>query len=126
MSKAKHTRGKWRVELGHTSLLVIAERDGEQITIADVLDDCYPAAGEQEANARLIAASPAMLDELRDTALWLDSRADILFGLIANLDGWKAGTAAAQKKQTVREEVARLRGRAALIRQVILTATEGA
>lgn len=123
-----HTPGDWRVELGHTSLLVVSKlEDGTEITVADVLDDCHPDTAQQEANARLIAASPAMIDELRETAAWLDERADVVLKLLADPAGWGRGQAVTDKRQAVRDEAARMRGRAALLRQtVILKATQGA
>lgn len=77
-------------------------------------------------NARLIAAAPLMLDELRDTAIWIDSRADVLVRLLADPAGWGRGQAATDKRQAIREEIARLQGRAFLIRQLIDKATQGA
>lgn len=61
----QHTPGPWATDNGH------AERDGIQIwdtveglIIADVVDDQHD---NSEANARLIAAAPAMLNALKDT-----------------------------------------------------------
>lgn len=70
--------------------------------------------------AALFAASPAMLAELRETADWLIERASFLRDL-AKLTGVRADRA-----QWIRDEAARFEGRAAVIRQTILKATQGA
>ena len=81
---------------------------------------------ERNANARLIAAAPEMLAELRETAAWLDDRANVLVQLLADPKGWGRGQTVTDKRQAIREEIARLQGRAFLIRQVIDKATNGA
>lgn len=63
-----HTPGPWRIERrgSHNPLI---ETDG--LTVAEVLDDCHPDTEQQEANARLIAAAPCLLDALRTmTQMW--------------------------------------------------------
>lgn len=54
-----HTPGPWRIESrgSHNPLI---ETDG--LTVAEVLDDCHPDTEQQEANARLIAAAPDLLE----------------------------------------------------------------
>lgn len=122
-TKAKHTAGPWTIQRGNSSNPMVGTAE---VSIAEVLDDVYPDVGQQEANATLIAAAPDMIDELRDTAIWLESRADVLLKLLADPAGWRPGAAMNDKRQTLRDEAARLRGRAAVIRQTILKATQGA
>lgn len=57
--------------------------------------------------------------ELLDTARWLDERADVLLALLAHPTGWRPATAVYEKRQQIRAEAARLRGRAGLIRVVV-------
>ncbi len=70
MSEAKHTAGPW---LADRRYFVESIADPKDIRAIGTVADCRPFATdthpEAEANARLIAAAPAMLDELRDTAL---------------------------------------------------------
>jgi hypothetical protein len=65
-----------------------------------------------------------LLTELRDTALWLESRAEVLVKLLADPAGWGKCQAVTDKRQVIRDEVARLQGRVFLIRQTISKATE--
>lgn len=76
--------------------------------------------------ADLHHARDTLLAELRETADWLDTRADVLLKLLADPAGWRPGAAVEAKRQTIRDEAARLRGRAAVIRQTVLKATQGA
>lgn len=69
---------------------------------------------------------PDLLSELTETAAWLDDRACALTNILADPAGWGRGQAATDKRQAIREEIARLQGRAFLIRQVIQQATQGA
>lgn len=135
MSQAKHTAGPWLAEqpekimLGERWRITAPTPKGKRrYTVAVLTDHSTDPADHAvtAADAVLIAAAPAMLDELRDTALWLGSRADVLLKLLADPAGWGRGQAATDKRQVIREEVARLQGRAFLIRQVIDKATAGA
>jgi hypothetical protein len=64
MSEAKHTPGPWRdsVELRGTHKLFAAVHSGQGVLIANCgAEDCV----EHRANAKLIAAAPALADALR-------------------------------------------------------------
>lgn len=117
---SKHTPGPWGWENHPYNGEPIALTGGND---TDVL--LATGSGEQawlqvnEADARLIAAAPDLLAELRGTAVWLTGRADLLRNLAADR-GTKKDHA-----QQLRDEAARFDGRAAVIRQTILKATEG-
>lgn len=127
-AKPAHARGPWGTSKGQYSETMGGQwlvRDAESIYVAHVhprSDDGRPDA-TADANARLIAASPTLLAELTETAAWLDDRANVLVQLLADPAGWGRGQAATGKRQAIREEIARLRGRAFLIRQLIDKAT---
>lgn len=63
---SKHTAGPWKVEMGHTLELIVADTPDGPVSVAEVLDDCHPDGEQQRANARLIAASPDLLAALID------------------------------------------------------------
>ena len=68
----KHTQGPWSIELDHasnTSEFIRARIDGEMHDIASLLCD---ETGNASANARLIAAAPAMLDALHEALAMLN------------------------------------------------------
>ena len=79
-----------------------------------------PTREEAEQAAHLFAVAPELLAELRETAAWLTERATFIRDL-AMLTGVRADRA-----QWLRDEAARFEGRATVIRQTILTATQGA
>lgn len=56
-TKTGHTPGPWKAEAGYV-------KHG-----ANLIADCYGENSDQDANARLIAEAPAMLDELK-RGLW--------------------------------------------------------
>lgn len=60
----KYTPGEWKVEMGECNPLIVAETPDGPMTVAEILDDCYPAVEQQHANARLFAASKDMLAAL--------------------------------------------------------------
>jgi hypothetical protein len=123
-TKQAHTPGPWTAKLGYTPTVWAGETCLCAVSShADELGGRH--LSELTANARLIAAAPALLTELRDTAAWLDERAGVLVQLLADPAGWGRGQAATDKRQAIRDEIARLQGRAFLIRQVIQTATQG-
>ncbi|MFO0801444.1 MAG: hypothetical protein U0804_28595 [Gemmataceae bacterium] len=66
MSNAKHTPGPWHIELGRSSNPIVGT---DAVSIAEVLDDVFPDTEQQAANAKLIAAAPDLLLELR-TVEW--------------------------------------------------------
>jgi hypothetical protein len=80
---------------------------------------------DAEGDVALVLAGPLMLGELIEAAAWLDERADVLLKLLADPAGWGRGQAATDKREAIRTEAARYRGRAAVIRQTILKATAG-
>ena len=65
MSASKHTPGPWRVS-GHR-LAVFTKLNGINVVVADC--DRTLGYSESEANARLIASAPDLLEALK---LWLD------------------------------------------------------
>jgi hypothetical protein len=126
-AKPTHTPRPWHTVQGGTPNSV-ADGDVIEIVTDDhetlIADVHFVATDDQWwANARLIAAAPDLLAELTETATWLDERADVLVQLLADPAGWGRGQAATDKRQAIREEIARLRGRAFLIRQLIDKAT---
>lgn len=70
MSGAKHTPGSWTVEdkrsLNDAFWIEVQHPDGYSVSIAEVRDGCDEAAelGCMEANARLIASAPDLLEAL--------------------------------------------------------------
>lgn len=108
MSKTAHTKGPWQA----TGPVVTA--DGFRIAQTHFSDN-------SDADARLIAAAPDLLAELRETADWLDERAKVLRELIKDV---RPGGRVVS--QALRDEAARFEGRATVIRQTILEATQGA
>jgi len=58
-----HTPGPWQVEHGRSSNPMVGTAD---VTVAEILDDVFPDTDQQAANARLIAAAPAMLAVLTE------------------------------------------------------------
>ena len=64
---SNHTPGPWRiVRYGDHNPLI----ETDEITVAEVLDDCHPDTEQQEANARLIAASPDLYHALKQLTGW--------------------------------------------------------
>jgi hypothetical protein len=64
-SEVKHTPGPWRAEFGEA--IVVKGADGARVAIATNLDRYGRRdTNEVEANARLIAASPELLEALRE------------------------------------------------------------
>lgn len=55
--KVKHTAGPWSIQAGSSNPLI----GSAEFSVAEVLDDCFPDAEQQQANARLIAAAPDLL-----------------------------------------------------------------
>lgn len=72
-----------------------------------------------EADQRLIAAAPDLLAELRDTVDWLDERAKVMREIASR-------RAPGGVVESLRADAARFEGRAVVIRQTILKATQGA
>jgi hypothetical protein len=111
--RQKHTPGPWGVG-GNSRAPTVVSNAG---TICDLMNK-QPET-ERVANARLIAAAPDLLAELLETAVWLIERAGVLRDLAGGVTMRKVVV------QTLRDEAARLDGRAAVIRQAILIATGG-
>ena len=126
-TETKHTPGPWGWEYYDRNLnrAVALSAGGVDVLLA-TSNGSAAWAEVSEADRTLIAAAPDLLSELRETADWLDERADVLLKLLADPAGWRPGAAVEGKRQTIRDEAARLRGRAAVIRQTILKATQGA
>lgn len=61
MSEAKFTPGPWVIQRGNSSNPMVGT---DEVSVAEVLDDVHPDTEQQEANARLIAAAPALLAAL--------------------------------------------------------------
>jgi len=104
MSAAKHTPGPWEVHRGGG----LVRRDNGDDTCCSIAEICVPyrhgighvrGDSEQQANARLIAAAPALLKALEDIMEWEEEiRADLRLhtspGLV--LDPARAAIAAAR------------------------------
>lgn len=74
-SDAKWTPGPWTYSPYHRA--VIEEKrsmSGCSLTICEMPAYSPPAQAGQDANARLIAAAPEMLEALRDLTAWDDAR----------------------------------------------------
>ncbi len=123
MSDAKFTPGPWQCGFSEGKLLVATANHYPAVVVAEVAPRPERAGGTQGGNGRLIAAAPGLLRELEETAAWLDERAEVLLHLSAAGGPTKG---AAEKRQAIRDEAARLRGRAGVIRQTILGAKGGA
>jgi len=61
-TKAKHTPGPWEVDYSGPARLGIVDRDDRLLALCNLE---HEDGDEDEANARLIAAAPAMLGALR-------------------------------------------------------------
>lgn len=70
-TKALHTPGPWTT-YGHPADGITIRARG--CAVADVI----PQRGADEANARLIAAAPDLLEALEDAARWIDTLPDDL------------------------------------------------
>lgn len=66
MSTVKHTQGPWRSSISKNNRLQISGDNGRQVCI--VWRDEY-----SEANARLIAAAPELLEALKEVTEWRGS-----------------------------------------------------
>ncbi len=88
---SKHTPGTWTVEMGTTLELIVAQTEDGPLTVAEVLDDCYPDGPMQRANARLLSAAPDLLEALEmicDSGCWLaDVITDKMLAAIAKAKG---------------------------------------
>lgn len=147
MSEAKHTPGPWEVSPKDPCRVNVAmntflhpdeprvatadEQDDDDFhddwNICQADDDHYSRPHDEcVANALLIAACPDMLAELRETADWLTERAELLRKLAENGGAFRLHPTGVGMRQAIRDEAARLEGRATVIRQTILKATQGA
>lgn len=79
MSETKHTPGPWKV-YAECDQIVVAEDSVYGVQVADCGkpngDEYQPREGEAEANARLIASAPELLEALKYALAFLD-RPDI-------------------------------------------------
>jgi hypothetical protein len=92
---AQHTPGPWRDEMGAFGIQILAyDPEGETIRLADMPAD--ETDDETQANARLIAAAPELLEALR---------------LIARSDGFKDGTWVGELQEIARKAIAKAEGR---------------
>jgi len=73
MNQIKHTPGPWILGQSYTNDYAIREPEGECVAVTCSLLD-----GEDEANARLIAASPELLEVLKEA---IQEEEDYEFGL---------------------------------------------
>lgn len=129
MSEPRHTPGPWDTydnDLwgdAHEDVLIFSKTEGEETPeeVCLVLGHCDAAV--RAGNIRLIAAAPDLLAELNDTAVWLTSRATFLRQLADQAPGVMRKRN--EHLRQLRDEAARLEGRAAVIRQTILKATTG-
>lgn len=123
--QAKHTPLPWRAEIEEKfgDEIEIVDEQGRTVCTVDY-DDGY---GQPDADliVRAVNSHSDLLAELHDTALWLDQWANLMLALLADPTGWGRGAAVTEKREAIRTEAARHRGRAAVIRQTILKATQG-
>ena len=80
----KHTPGPWTVNIPNNRETAIRGIHGGDYVIADILNDGYED-DEQEANARLIAASPDMLEALRRVANLNENAGEIGDGMLRTI-----------------------------------------
>ena len=81
-----------------------------------------------EADRALIAAAPDLFAELRETADWLDERAAVLREIVGRIGAiyTRKLVLTTGPGREMLDEAARFEGRATVIRQTILKATQGA
>ena len=69
-AKAKHTPGPWRVETAAWGTQIHAGHVCQVVYVAEMGCDGEPKSGDDEANARLIAAAPDLLTQLIAMLNW--------------------------------------------------------
>ena len=105
-TQATHTPGPWEISKNEAGELDICEA-GAGNMLAD-LAKCKNA----EANARLIAAAPEMLQALKNAREWLDELAGLVqSGMFDAAEDW-AGANAVSVDSTLAEAIAKAEGRA--------------
>lgn len=107
MSKAQHTPGPWRVDRQNPSpttgeWMIAGQKPGY---LAEVRD-C--GSGDVDANARLIAAAPELLEALEHQLAWLIS-AEVELGSALNL-GYAANVQKAVTVEKMRAAIAAAKG----------------
>ena len=70
MENAKHTPAPWTAEMGIAHNVIVAP--GGIACLATIHRDIGDGDKEPDANARLIAASPVLLEALRNAVKWMD------------------------------------------------------
>lgn len=75
---AKHTPGPWRVTGAMTKYVEARIRDGwvQEVAAVGPTEKDHGYGPQQEANARLIAAAPDLLEALESVWLWMENQAD--------------------------------------------------
>lgn len=69
---AKHTPGPWKIRrVTHYDIRIAPESEPEHVSIAGMAIWGEEHREELEANARLIAAAPELLEALKDCVQWL-------------------------------------------------------
>lgn len=82
MSESKHTPGPWKWWTTHEGSHRINPEEGGLVIAS--CDTRNPFSYEQEANARLIAAAPDLLEALKDlldTSVWADAEGNVTIRL---------------------------------------------
>jgi len=126
--RTRHTPGPWwaeradeydrrngRLHLGRVVLAPPMQAGGEPEPVAYV---------DTDGDVAMVLAGPFMLGELIGTAVWLEERAKVLRQLADQAPGVMRKRN--EHLRSLRDEAARFEGRAAVIRQTILKATQGA
>lgn len=78
--KSKHTKGKWQIENDHTGMWV-GNGEQEVATIEKQIKS-----SEREANAKLIAAAPELLEACKAMKEWIDWKCKDEADIDMNLD----------------------------------------
>ncbi|MDQ3159314.1 MAG: hypothetical protein M3P98_04250 [bacterium] len=76
-TKAKHTPGPWIIDSGETDEYVIREPRGEAVAVI-----CDSVLGEDDPNARLIAAAPELLEAAKYLQAALEAYSDFNCGIV--------------------------------------------
>ncbi len=95
---SKHTPGPWRIiEIRGRAVILEPEQDGHVCKISEWADEY---AEEQEANARLIAAAPELLEALENLVSLCEAGLNKEYNIEAELSEPRAAIAKATGDQT--------------------------
>lgn len=91
---SRHTPGPWKAEAGGREPLVLAGLTpvAQVFALGESIDD----AAEEEANARLIAAAPDLLEALQDALSWIGKLSDWAGAEDPNIERYRTAIAKAE------------------------------